>query len=234
MSSSVGFFGAFLAGVISFLSPCVLPLIPGYLSFMTGLTAAELSDDSRPARPDHGNRPALRSRLLGGVRCLGGVCLGAWTVPDPVPRSYREGRRGRGNPVRRVHARHHQDSRAVRRGPHGPRSIPSIRTRRGPGDGDGFRGGLDSVRRPDSRRRSSRWQRRPGASPTARCSCSRTRWASVCRSCSSRCCSAASKPLLSWLNRHSVIINRVAGATSDRHRRAHLHRSTDGHRGVAD
>ena len=48
MSSSVGFFGAFLAGVISFLSPCVLPLIPGYLSFMTGLTAAELSEDSRP------------------------------------------------------------------------------------------------------------------------------------------------------------------------------------------
>jgi cytochrome c-type biogenesis protein len=48
MSSSVGFVGAFLAGVISFLSPCVLPLIPGYLSFMTGLTASELSEDSRP------------------------------------------------------------------------------------------------------------------------------------------------------------------------------------------
>jgi cytochrome c-type biogenesis protein len=48
MSSSVGFFGAFAAGVLSFLSPCVLPLIPGYLSFMTGLTSAELSEDSRP------------------------------------------------------------------------------------------------------------------------------------------------------------------------------------------
>ena len=48
MSSSVGFLGAFLAGVLSFLSPCVLPLIPGYLSFMTGLTASELSEDSRP------------------------------------------------------------------------------------------------------------------------------------------------------------------------------------------
>ncbi len=34
---------AFLGGVISFLSPCVLPLIPGYLSFMTGLSSAELS-----------------------------------------------------------------------------------------------------------------------------------------------------------------------------------------------
>ncbi|MDD3927338.1 MAG: cytochrome c biogenesis protein CcdA [bacterium] len=33
---------AFLGGVVSFLSPCVLPLIPGYLSFITGLSAAEL------------------------------------------------------------------------------------------------------------------------------------------------------------------------------------------------
>lgn len=48
MSSSVGLVGAFLAGILSFLSPCVLPLIPGYLSFMTGLTTSELSDDSRP------------------------------------------------------------------------------------------------------------------------------------------------------------------------------------------
>jgi len=28
--------------MLSFLSPCVLPLIPGYLSFMTGMTTAEL------------------------------------------------------------------------------------------------------------------------------------------------------------------------------------------------
>ena len=27
---------AFLAGLISFLSPCVLPLIPGYISFIAG------------------------------------------------------------------------------------------------------------------------------------------------------------------------------------------------------
>jgi len=40
---------AFAAGVLSFLSPCVLPLIPGYLSFMTGLTTAELSEDSSHA-----------------------------------------------------------------------------------------------------------------------------------------------------------------------------------------
>ncbi|MEI8055964.1 MAG: cytochrome c biogenesis protein CcdA, partial [Actinomycetes bacterium] len=34
---------AFAAGAVSFLSPCVLPLVPGYLSFVTGLSGAELS-----------------------------------------------------------------------------------------------------------------------------------------------------------------------------------------------
>jgi len=32
---------AAVAGLVSFLSPCVLPLVPGYLSYVTGLTGAE-------------------------------------------------------------------------------------------------------------------------------------------------------------------------------------------------
>ena len=40
---------AFAAGVVSFLSPCVLPLVPGYLSFITGLTGAELAGEELPA-----------------------------------------------------------------------------------------------------------------------------------------------------------------------------------------
>ena len=32
---------AFLAGIVSFASPCVLPLVPGYLSFVTGLSGLE-------------------------------------------------------------------------------------------------------------------------------------------------------------------------------------------------
>jgi cytochrome c-type biogenesis protein len=36
---------AAVAGVVSFLSPCVLPLVPGYLSYVTGLSGAELGDD---------------------------------------------------------------------------------------------------------------------------------------------------------------------------------------------
>jgi len=47
VSGSVGFAAAFVAGLLSFLSPCVLPLIPAYLSFMTGLTTAELSGEKR-------------------------------------------------------------------------------------------------------------------------------------------------------------------------------------------
>jgi len=34
---------AFAAGIVSFASPCVVPLVPGYLSYMTGLSASELS-----------------------------------------------------------------------------------------------------------------------------------------------------------------------------------------------
>lgn len=43
---------AMLAGLVSFLSPCVLPLVPGYLSYMTGLTGAELGLSRQPARSE--------------------------------------------------------------------------------------------------------------------------------------------------------------------------------------
>lgn len=38
---------AFLAGIIAFVSPCVLPLAPGYISYVTGLTGAELGEQGR-------------------------------------------------------------------------------------------------------------------------------------------------------------------------------------------
>jgi cytochrome c-type biogenesis protein len=41
-AAGVGIFAALVAGVVSFLSPCVLPLVPGYLSAVTGVSAAEL------------------------------------------------------------------------------------------------------------------------------------------------------------------------------------------------
>lgn len=42
------FAAAFAAGVVSFVSPCVLPLIPGYLSFVSGVGFGELG--ARPRR----------------------------------------------------------------------------------------------------------------------------------------------------------------------------------------
>ncbi len=35
---------AFVAGLVSFLSPCVLPIVPSYLAFVSGLTLGELRD----------------------------------------------------------------------------------------------------------------------------------------------------------------------------------------------
>jgi cytochrome c-type biogenesis protein len=47
MSGVLSFPLAFAAGLASFLSPCVLPLVPAYLSFMTGLTISELAEQDR-------------------------------------------------------------------------------------------------------------------------------------------------------------------------------------------
>lgn len=44
---SVSYLGAILAGFLSFVSPCVLPLIPGYLSFISGLSIDQLTDRTR-------------------------------------------------------------------------------------------------------------------------------------------------------------------------------------------
>ncbi|MCZ7417405.1 MULTISPECIES: cytochrome c biogenesis CcdA family protein [unclassified Streptomyces] len=45
---------ALLAGLVSFFSPCVLPLVPGYLSYVTGISGADLAD-------------ARRGRMLAGA-----------------------------------------------------------------------------------------------------------------------------------------------------------------------
>lgn len=42
MVENPSFIAAFVAGVLSFISPCVLPLIPGYLSFISGVTLDDM------------------------------------------------------------------------------------------------------------------------------------------------------------------------------------------------
>ena len=46
-NEAVGPLVAFAAGLLSFLSPCVLPLVPSYLGFLTGMTLDEMSDRRR-------------------------------------------------------------------------------------------------------------------------------------------------------------------------------------------
>ncbi len=74
-SSNIGFVGAFIAGLLSFLSPCVLPLIPSYITYITGVSFADLQAE----HPSHKVRQLtmLHSLLfIAGFTCVF-VLLGA-------------------------------------------------------------------------------------------------------------------------------------------------------------
>jgi cytochrome c-type biogenesis protein len=47
--ATLGMVVAFVAGLLSFLSPCVLPLVPSYIGFLTGMTLPELGARRRAA-----------------------------------------------------------------------------------------------------------------------------------------------------------------------------------------
>jgi cytochrome c-type biogenesis protein len=49
MNQDVTLLAAFAAGFLSFVSPCVLPLIPGYISFVSGVSLEEMRADATPA-----------------------------------------------------------------------------------------------------------------------------------------------------------------------------------------
>jgi cytochrome c-type biogenesis protein len=48
VSQEVTLVTSFIAGFLSFISPCVLPLIPGYISFISGLTLEEMQGTATP------------------------------------------------------------------------------------------------------------------------------------------------------------------------------------------
>jgi cytochrome c-type biogenesis protein len=56
----VSIFAAFLAGLVSFLSPCVLPLVPGYVSMLSGMGVEQLKEGK-------GNKAGLLSSALSFV-----------------------------------------------------------------------------------------------------------------------------------------------------------------------
>ncbi len=83
--SNINVLVAFGGGIISFLSPCVLPIVPGYLSLVTGLTMGELEDaDTR--RLTH---IAINTGLfvLGFTVVFVALFLTTWSVSDVVFRN---------------------------------------------------------------------------------------------------------------------------------------------------
>lgn len=46
----IGLLVAALAGLVSFASPCVIPLVPGYISYLTGVVGGEMTIDERGVR----------------------------------------------------------------------------------------------------------------------------------------------------------------------------------------
>lgn len=62
------FFAAFGAGILSFLSPCILPLIPSYISFITGISITQLTQNSE-------NLPLKRKILLSSVLFILGFSM---------------------------------------------------------------------------------------------------------------------------------------------------------------
>ena len=65
---NVGILTAFLFGLLSFVSPCVLPIVPGYISFISGVSLDEMKGVEQ-------NKSGLRSILLNSLFFIGGFTL---------------------------------------------------------------------------------------------------------------------------------------------------------------
>ncbi len=71
--------GAILAGLLSFLSPCILPLVPAYLCYLTGLEMSALSGEGGSPPSDATRRAVTRSLafVLGFATVFIGLGAGA-------------------------------------------------------------------------------------------------------------------------------------------------------------
>ncbi len=90
---------ALLAGLVSFLSPCVLPLVPGYLSTDPGLSGADLAAAPEPAHPRGGDAGAVGRAVGTAVGAAVGTSAGTAvatvapaTPAAPVAPAVRRGR----------------------------------------------------------------------------------------------------------------------------------------------
>lgn len=60
----IGLLVAALAGLVSFASPCVIPLVPGYISYLTGVVGGEMTMD------EHGVRVSRKHWAVAGAAAL--------------------------------------------------------------------------------------------------------------------------------------------------------------------
>ncbi len=63
----ISYMGALLAGLLSFFTPCILPMVPFYLSYMAGISMNELKDDGEI------NAGAQRRLLISAIAFAAGV-----------------------------------------------------------------------------------------------------------------------------------------------------------------
>jgi cytochrome c-type biogenesis protein len=66
---------AVVAGLVSFASPCVLPLVPGYVGYVSGMAAAGAGEGAARGSGTGGARAAVATRAPSRGRVLGGVGL---------------------------------------------------------------------------------------------------------------------------------------------------------------
>ncbi len=66
MAEHVSILTAFLAGIVSFLSPCVLPLVPGYISMLSGIGVEQLQKGEKP----HGDLLASAGSFILGFSII--------------------------------------------------------------------------------------------------------------------------------------------------------------------
>ena len=182
--TSLGIVIAFTAGLLSFLSPCVLPLIPSYVTFITGLS---LEDVQKARRAALVHSLPVRARLhadLPRARCHGDRARAVAACSTGVDQPHR---RRPDHRLRTVHARRVQRFVVLAGAPRTHREQAS-RIPRHAARGNRVRRGLDAVHRADPRidTHVRRQLRRPGArlwlllaySLASRCrfSCQRWRW----------------------------------------------------------
>ena len=65
---NISYIGAFVAGLLSFLSPCVLPLIPSYITYITGLSFGDLD-------AEHPTQLVRRKTLLHSLSFVAGFTI---------------------------------------------------------------------------------------------------------------------------------------------------------------